>query len=311
MRKLFFPTLILLLALLAALAPAPANAASYTSLNVGAEGSTPPAGVEYGGKFWIFFRNTSGGLGYVTTTNTSGGGPFSGVTTLSVSATNPEPEAIVFGGKLYLFYGEEGGAERLFYRTYNGSSWSAQVQVPYAVTRHRPGLAVLNTLLHIFWETAGSNNEIKYVSLNTSGTFFHPTGGPAVIPSARTVWAPTAVTYNNQIYVVYGGESGGSKELWYNALTTGNYWTGQVKVPGGVRSSCPPTSAVAGGQMHVYYCGATSYNLLRKRLSGGTWFNEEWISPLGLVYGGDAGVFSGNMWLVTPHNSPYINYVLP
>lgn len=287
---------------------------SYQSTgNVGATSSTPPTGAQYDGKLWIFFRDTGGDISYITTTNTAGGGPFTAPVKLTTPTTNPEPRAITFGGKLYLFYGEDGGAQRLFYRSYTtATGWSGEVQVPFAVTRHRPGLAVLNNnLLHIFWETAGSDNRIRYVSLDALGGFYHPPGYAAEVPSARTVWAPTATTYNGSIYVTHGGESGGSsQELWYSALLSNNTWTAHGKVPGSVRSSYPPTSAVFGGQLHVYYSGATTYRLLRKRLNGASWSGEEWLSPLGAVGGSESVNFGSRLWLLQRGNSGEIDYLV-
>jgi hypothetical protein len=148
--------------------------------------------------------------------------------------------------------------------------------------------------------------------MNSTGTFFHPVGGPAIVPSARTLWAPTATTYNNQIYLVYAWDSGTYKQLFYNALTTGNYWTGQAAVPGTVRSSFAPSSEVVSGQLHVYYTGSSSYNLLRKRLNVSTWSGEEWLYYLGGTGGNDATTFSSQLWLIGPGSGTgNIRYLLP
>lgn len=307
-------SLAVLFTLLLSLSPTAAAQFSYQSTtNVGAVATTPPTGAQYDGKLWIFFRDTGGDVSYITTTNANGGGPFTAPVKLATPTTNPEPRAITFGGKLYLFYGEEGGAQRLFYRTYTvATGWSSEVQVPFAVTRHRPGLAVLNNnLLHIFWETAGSDNRIRYVSLDALGGFYHPPGNAAEIPSARTVWAPTATTYNGSIYVIHGGESGSSsRELWSSALLSNNTWTAHAKLPGNPRSSFPPTSAVFNGQLHTYYTGGSTYYLLRKRLNGAVWSGEEWLSPLGSFYGLEAANFGSKLWLLGTGNTGQVVYLV-
>lgn len=285
---------------------------SYSSVNVGVGvggyQSTSPRAVEFDNKFWIFFDSgSSSTLHYITTTDPSGNGSFSATQSVTTAASNPEPMPVVFDGKIYLFYSEDGGLGRLIYRTKTATgSWSGESQVSGAFTNSRPGVTVFDNKLYVFWEVAGNDNQIGYRYMTTGGSSY----GPYYVPQSKTTWAPTAATYNNQLYLVYTGQSGStSKQLWYNALTLQGNWTGEAAVPGNPRSRYPIDTAVSGGQLHVLYTGATSFEVLRKRLNGASWSGEEWISPLGSTLGLGVAPFSNEMWGLDADNQSILYFV--
>lgn len=288
---------------LAAALPAPALAQWSFVCGIGADPGFSPGAAEFDGKEWLFFRKTlDGEVGYITTSSPTGGG-FSGVSTFITGANTPEPSAIAFNGRLYAFFSEYNGSNRILYtsRTSTGS-WAFESQVPGASTRHRPALAVFNNQLYIFWEVAGSNNDIRYSILSASGSF----SGPYTVPGGvQTGRAPAAAVFNGRLYVVFTGESGsGSWKLWYTSMNSSGAWAAQQKIGGEPSTSFPPSAMAFGGELHVYYTGASSSNLLRKRLNtGGSWSGEEWILGLGAFGGTSANVFSTRAWLTGPGNS--------
>lgn len=299
----FILSLLIVTALAAAL-PTPALAQVWSLIcGIGADPWFPPGVAELDGKQWLFFRKAfDGEVGYITTTSPTGGG-FSAVSTIVTAANTPEPAAVVFNGRLYAFFGEYNGANRILYTSLTATgSWSFESQVPGAVTRHRPALAVFNNQLYIFWEVAGSNNDIRYSIMSTSGTL----SGPFTVPGGvKTGRAPAAAVFNNRLYLIFTGESGSSSwKLWYTSLSSSGAWAAQQKLPGEPQTSAPPSAVVFGNELHVYYTGASSYKLLRKRLNvAGSWSAEAWYAGLNATLGPSANVFSNRLWLMVQHNS--------
>jgi len=262
---------------------------------VNANANVRPGSASFNGLEYIFFRKTTdGNIGYITSSNVNGGS-FSGVTTLSTIANNPEPGAIAFNNKIFVFYAEGSSPNRLFFR-HKGTSggWSSEFIVPGASTNDRPGLAVFSGKLYIFWETSGGNNSIRYATLSTGGAI----SGVSVIPSAQTYRAPAAEVFNNKLYIVYSADDYPRPGLWYTSMSSSGVWASVQKVGGSPRTSYPPSATTYGGQLHVYYSGASDYKLLRKRLfTNGSWSGEEWVANEGNLGGCTSNMFGSKLWL--------------
>ena len=262
---------------------------------VNANANVRPGSASFNGLEYIFFRKTTdGNIGYITTSNVNGGS-FSGVTTLSTIANNPEPGAIAFNNKIFVFYAEGSSPNRLFFR-HKGTSggWSSEFVVPGASTNDRPGLAVYSGKLYIFWETAGSNNSIRYATLSTGGAI----SGVSTIPSAQTYRGPAAEVFNNKLYIVYSEDANPRPQLWYTSMSSSGVWASVQKVGGSPRTSFPPSATTYGGQLHVYYAGANDYKLLRKRLyTNGSWSGEEWVASEANYGGCSSNLFGSKLWL--------------
>ena len=267
---------------------------------VNADPSVVPGAVSFNGKQYIFFQKTTDDdIGYITTSSGTGGS-FSGVTTLATIATNPEPGAIVYQNRLFLFYGENGGSKRLFFKHMDtAGTWSAEFQVPGASTQRRPGLAVFNNKIYIFWETAGSNNNIRYVSMD-----FNAISAVSIVPSSKTTRAPSAAVFNGRCYLVYAGESGSIPHIWFTSMASNGTWSSEKRISGSPRTSFAPYALAVGAELHVFYTGATTYSFLRKRMNAfESWSGEEWLFGLGAFGGVTANFFGSNLWITNPGNT--------
>jgi hypothetical protein len=301
-------TVFALLLSLASLALAPSASGQWNQIaGVGADSSVRPGAASFDSKMWVFFRrNVDGQIGYVTTSNIDGGG-FSGVTVLPGAAVNPEPSAVAFNGRLYLFYAEGSGSGRLFYRSIGTTgSWTLEQQVPGAATHDPAGLAVFNGTLYIVWEPAGSDNRIKYSTLSPSGVF-----SGVQTPFGLTTRGPAAAVFNNRLYVVYTGQNGPRYPLYYTSLDTNGVWSPHFAVGGNPRSSFAISVGPFRGNLQIYYTGADTFRLLNKYLTtSGLWSPEVWLAGLGAFGGTTAANFSLRQWVLNPGSGGAIFYIV-
>lgn len=307
---------LLLVSMSALVAPVTASAQWNTVDGVFSRSDTIPVAAEFNGKLWIFFQRTlDRQVGYVTTTNIDGGpGTFSAETILPTGAFNPQPAAVVFDNRLYLFYADGGSPYRLFYRSIGTTgTWTLEQQVPNVSTQQKPGLAVFNNQLYIFWDPSGSDNRIKYVTMSSTGSF-----SGVLTPYGKTTRGPTATVYNGRLYVVYTGESGPPWDLYYVSMGSSGTWSSHYAVGGSPRSESP-ISAVAPfrGLLQTYYTVYASYPVPQYRLmnrtlnTNGSWSAEYWVLGLGAnQYGISAANFNVRQWVFAPGYPDKIWYIV-
>ncbi len=190
------------------------------------------------------------------------------------------PALAGYHGLLYAAWEGQSSPHHIWYATYNGTSWSAQAEVPQAETNAYtgPSLGVYGGDLYLAWQGQSSPYHIWYASYN--GTTWT---GQARVPNAL-VNASSAVglaSYHGDLYLAWTGHSS-PYDLWY-ASFNGTTWSGQQKIP----------SATSTGEFSYAASPLASYSgLLYAMWPTGTngtleyaTFDGSWSAPVAFPHG--------------------------
>lgn len=192
------------------------------------------------------------------------------------------PAAVVFNSQIYVFYEDAQNNGQLWYTTYNGSSWSAGVQVPGVSLSQCPSAAVFNNELYLFYQGAGSDGQLWYNVL--SGSTW---AGPTQVAGASMSGSPSAVVvFNNtisanQLVVFYQGPANNGS-LCYSVFSAGS-WSAQTAVAD-VEISASPLAVVFNNLLYCFYEGAgnNAGSLWYSIFNGTTWSPEAPVANISM-----------------------------
>jgi hypothetical protein len=142
------------------------------------------------------------------------------------------PVLATYDGLLYAAWQGQGSPYHIWYSTYNGTTWSAQQEVPNAVTNEYTGptLAVYDGDLYLAWEGQASPYHIWYSAFNGS-TWSNQAEVPSALANASS--AVGLAAYNGDLYLAWTGQT--SYNVWYSAFN-GSSWTAQSTIPSATSS---------------------------------------------------------------------------
>jgi hypothetical protein len=182
------------------------------------------------------------------------------------------PALAVYDGLLYAAWQGQSSPYHIWYSTYNGATWSPQVEVPHALTNTYTGptLAVYDGDLYLAWQGQSSPYHIWYASFN--GTSW---SNQAEVPDAL-VNASSAVgmaAYDGDLYLAWTGQSS-PYQLWYSAFN-GTSWAPQAKIPSATSSGAfyyADTPLVSyGGILYVSWATGPDAELEYAAFAEGSW----------------------------------------
>lgn len=138
-----------------------------------------------------------------------------------------------------------GSDDRIYYRTWDGTTWLGWTALPGATT-DSPAAAVLDNDLHIV--VKGLTGEIwhGYVDLATS------VWSGWTMVSGATPSTPTLTASATKLYLVVRGTNDG---IYYNSWTTATGWEGWTGLPGATTDQC--AAAVLSDNLHIVVKGST------------------------------------------------------
>jgi hypothetical protein len=241
---------------------------------------------------------------------------------LEIEAVANNPPAVAsYAGKTFVFYPSAAeDTQYLFYNTCSGMTWSGQQKIAVAQTNTGAGAAVLNDTLYVFWQGI----DMSFTGFPSSGALLYaPWDGTDFQPAyqigvnATLSGCPSAVAFNGELYVFYGGGDN-SGNLCYMRSATGapDSWSGSIEVASIVLSNSPATTVFANptsgqDELYVFYQGEGLngqlwYNVLD---AAGTWAGERQVdgaymsaTPGAMVVGGvlyaffEGGGNDGTLW---------------
>jgi len=137
-----------------------------------------------------------------------------------------------FEGKLFAAWKGMERDERIFFSTFNGTSWAAQTMVANVGTSSGVSLAVLGNLLYMAWKGEGADQGIYYSTFN--GTTW---AAQKNIAGIATSTGPRLATLGGNLYMAWKGMEGDQRLFWskFNGAT----WTPQAQIPGTATSVGP------------------------------------------------------------------------
>jgi len=230
--------------------------------------------------------------------------------------TNNPPAVAVNGSTVYIFYASKSEeTQYIFYNTCTGSTWSGQNCLSGAATDTGPGAATFNGQVYVFWQNVGldavglpPNGELFYMILDQP--YYWQIQSEQVIPgySAGVIMSccPSAIVFNNSIYVFYQGP-GPDGVPWYTQSGSGGggTWSASTQVPNTGMSASPSTTVFTNpsGQTELYLFhqgggnnGQLWYNVLD---AAGNWAGDKQISSVSGLSGTPCSVvFDGSIYVL-------------
>jgi hypothetical protein len=191
------------------------------------------------------------------------------------------PALTKFEGLLYAVWAGESSPYHLWYSTFNGTSWSAQTEIPDALTNYEtgPSVAVYEGELYVAWQAQSLPTDIWYSAFN--GSSWTPQTDLKNFDAFNSSISGLAV-YNGDLYLSWLTTSFAIDYATFN----GTSWSSAAAVPsaeGAGFESDDVSLAVYSGNLYVAWESPSS-ELMYEDTNGTTW-----SSPKGFDGQSDAG----------------------
>jgi hypothetical protein len=176
-----------------------------------------------------------------------------------------------FNGLLYAAWKGEVGDDRLFYSSFNGTTWTPQTLIP-GNSSAGPSLAVFGSAMYAAWKGEGSDERIFYSKF--AGGAWQP---QVLIAGIASSTGPSLAAMGNKLYAVWKGM--GSDQAIWNSAFDGTNWTPQAVVPA-VATSVGPSLAFYNNKLWMAWKGMyNDQGLYYASFNGTSW------SPQALIPG--------------------------
>jgi hypothetical protein len=218
--------------------------------------------------------------------------------TVPKAVTTAGPALAVFDGLLYAAWTGKASPYHLWYASYNGTTWSAQKEVPTALTGEvdGPALGVYNGELYLAWlGQSASAPAVWYSAYN--GTSW---SAQAKVPSAlgQPFTSPALAAYNGDLYASWIGSSSAEK-VWYSTYN-GTTWSAQTTIPGAASTIADgdyggPALAVYKGSLFASWNAPFSctteptYCIAAASFNGSSWTAPTYVVGENPAYNGASG----------------------
>lgn len=166
------------------------------------------------------------------------------------------PALAVFQGHLYCFHRGRNSAT-LWYTSFNGIQWSAEMEAPVSSLSDSPAVAVYNETLYCAHQRGGHSSEILY------STFDGNNWSNSTPLNISTTGSPSLFVYNDRLYLAHQGVDN-AQSLWITYLE-GDSWLPDTRIASGVITASP-CLIECGGFLLCFYQRAlyNSLTFLRK-----------------------------------------------
>ncbi|HEY5319179.1 MAG TPA: S53 family peptidase, partial [Solirubrobacteraceae bacterium] len=194
------------------------------------------------------------------------------------------PALAEFDGKLYMAWKGVERDDRVFFSSFNGTSWAAQAQVPGIGSSTGVSLAVFDGKLYMAWKGILDDDRIFYSSFN--GTSWAP---QTLITGVGTSVGPELAVFDGKLYMIWKGELT-DERIFYSSFN-GTSWAPQILI-GGVGTSVGPSLAVFDGALYAAWKGIeTDEGIYYSHFNGSTWAAQQRIAGVGTSQGPSLSVF--------------------
>jgi hypothetical protein len=188
------------------------------------------------------------------------------------ATTNYQPAVVTYQGynQTYIVLYITGQTDgKLYYTTFDGSSWQPYASITNIVSNTAPGVAVFNGFIYQFIQQA-SNGQVYYLYYDFSG---HVSNVMSLPYAFTTFSSPAPVVFNNNLYVFARDAS--SNQIIYTRTPDGQSYTSPVPIPGNATTSANPAPVVFNNSLYVFNKGANNGNAaptyFTASLNGNNW----------------------------------------
>lgn len=189
------------------------------------------------------------------------------------------PGAVVYNESIYVFYQGGAGGQgdgSIHVISMSEGSWSPDSVLPNMAMSYSPSPVVFNDRLYTFHQGWGGGNpdfDLFYFCMNSDGSWT----GDTQVPAVKLYDAPSAVVYDNQIWVMHQGEDQGRGvgQLYYTCMSADGLWLpAKLNIPTeGMTYS--PGAAVFNGELYIYHQGPEANGKLMYVVGSGGFFSGD------------------------------------
>ena len=216
---------------------------------------TPAPLVARDGTFWLFWAsNTMGFNNYriLCKTSTDNGLSWSAPETLTNPSLNTtysdrEPSVIqAADGRIWvLWYSQRSGNMDLFYKIYDGQSWSEDAQLTFNSSEDKYGsiMQAQNGTIFVFWTSLRTGNyELFYKKSSNNGNSWSSEIELTFVSNLADNLSFATKTRDGTIWVFWQREGGPEDYDVYYKTYSGSTWTDDMMFVGGTTDEIHPTA---------------------------------------------------------------------
>jgi len=194
-----------------------------------------------------------------------------------------------FNGKLYMVWKGMQRDDRVFFSSFNGTSWAAQQQVPGIGSSSGVALAVYAGKLYMAWKGELSDQRIFYSSFD--GSNWAPQQQVAGIGSSV---GPRLAAIGNDLFMAWKGVEG-DQRIFFSQFN-GSSWTAQQSVPN-VATSVGPAVVNFNGAIYMVWKGMNGdQDVYWSKFNGTSFAPQQLISGVGSSEGPSLAVFNNALY---------------
>ena len=196
-----------------------------------------------------------------------------------------------FGGKLYAAWKGEVGDDRLFYASFNGTSWeAASTQIPGNSSVGPSIAATSGSALYAAWKGEnGDNDQRLFYSVFNGSTW----QAQVQISNVGSSVGPSLGVLNGVLYAAWKGEEGDNQLYW--SWLNGSTWEPQQPISG-ASSLVGPSLAAYDGKLYAGWRGAVNDQSLHfAEFNGSSWASAPAI-PGGSSVGPSLAAFGSSLY---------------
>jgi len=198
------------------------------------------------------------------------------------------PGLAVFSNKLFMAWKGIEHDQRIWFSSFNGSSWTPQQFVSGVATSCGVSLAVFNGKLYMAWKGMDADERIWWSSYN--GTSWAP---QQAVAGVATSTGPSLAVFGNKLYMGWKGMLS-DQRIWWSSFD-GSAWAPQ-KTIAGVATSVGPQLAVFQGSLYAIWKGMNNdQGLWYSHFNGATWVPQKQVPGVGTSEGASIAVFNNKL----------------
>ena len=182
--------------------------------------------------------------------------------------TSVGPKLAVFQNRLYAAWKGVDSDQRMFWSSFDGTSWAPQQVGIGGGTSEGPSLAVFQNRLYAAWKGVGGDQRMFWSSFD--GNSWAP---QQVGIGGGTSVGPSLAVFQNRIYAAWKGVDTDQRMFW--SSFDGNFWTPQQLGIGG-GTSVGPTLAVFQNRLYAAWKGVdTDQRMFWSSFDGNSWAPQQ------------------------------------
>jgi len=207
----------------------------------------------------------------------------------ALAGTGLPPALAVFNSKLYMAWKGIEFDDRIFFNSFNGTTWTAQQQVAAVATSSGVSIAVFDGQLYMAWKGELADQAIYWSRFNgTSWT------AQQAVAGVGTSTGPRLAVFNGKLYMAWKGLEGDQRLFW--SAYNGTSWSAQAQIAG-VASSVGPALAVFNGLLYAVWKGQYGdQGIYWSTFNGTAWAAQKQIAGTGSSEGPSLAVFNSRLY---------------